>query len=86
MTIENARTALSKLERLIRDPQSRHQFHEDPHATLRNAGADPDDVPTAVWQVLTEMTPAELDAIAALGVAMAEAGFLDGDQPYGIII
>jgi hypothetical protein len=82
MTIENARTAVSKLDRLIRDPQSRYQFHEDPHATLRNAGADPDDVPTAVWQVLTEMTPAELDAIAALGVALDEAGLL----PHGIII
>jgi hypothetical protein len=82
MTSENARAAVSTLDRLIRDPQSRRQFHEDPHATLRNAGADPDDVPTAVWQVLTEMTPAELDATATLGVALADAGLL----PNGIII
>lgn len=85
MTTENARAAVSKLDGVIRDPQSRRQFQEDPHATLRNAGANPDDVPTDVWQILTDMTPAELDALVALGVAMAEAGLTDGDHPYGII-
>ena len=86
MTTENARAAVSKVDQLIRDPRSRQQFHQDPHATLRNAGADPGDVPTAVWEILTDMTPAELDAIVALGVAMAEAGLIDGDHSYGIII
>jgi hypothetical protein len=82
MTTENAPPpAVSELDRIIRDPQSRYQFHKDPHATLRNAGADPDDVPTAVWQVLTALTPAELDAVAALGVALADAGLL----PNGFI-
>ena len=85
MTTENARAAVSKLDRVICDPQSRRQFHEDPHATLRNAGAEPDDVPTAVWEILTDMTPAELEAVLALGVALADAGLLEGKQPYGII-
>jgi len=85
MTTENARAAVSKVDQLIRDPRSRQQFHEDPHATLRNAGADPGDVPTAVWEILTDMTPAELEAVLALGIALADAGLLEGKQPYGII-
>jgi hypothetical protein len=86
MANENSRDALVELDRLIRDPRTRYQFRDDPHTTLRNTGADPDDVPTAVWQTLTEMTNAELDAIAALGTALAEAGVLDGDEPWTIVI
>jgi hypothetical protein len=78
MANENTLNALGILDDLIRDPQSRIQFLEDPYATLRNAGADPDDVPSEVWQVLTQMTLDELGAIANLGVALAEAGLLDG--------
>jgi hypothetical protein len=80
MTSENALNAVAVLDDLIRDPQSRQRFYEDPDATLRNAGADPDDVPPHVWQALTEMTPAELAAIAALGIALAEDGLLDGSH------
>ena len=82
MTSENIPPAVSELDRIIRDPQSRHQFHEDPHATLRNAGADPADVPEDVWQVITGLTNAELDAVAAVGVALERAGLLG---PNGII-
>jgi hypothetical protein len=77
MTSENALNAVAVLDDLIRDPQSRQRFYEDPDATLRNAGADPDDVPPHVWQALTEMTLAELAAIAALGIALAEDGLFD---------
>jgi hypothetical protein len=86
MATENTRAALSELDRLIRDPRTRYQFQDDPHTALRNTGADPDDVPVAVWQALTEMGPAELDAIAALGTALAESGLLDGDEPWTIVI
>ena len=78
MASKNTVNALGILDDLIRDPQSRQQFLEDPYATLRNAGADPSDVPSEVWQTLTEMTLEELGAIADLGVALAEAGLLDG--------
>lgn len=86
MATENTRSALSKLDQLIRDPQARQRFHEDPHATLRNTGAEPDDVPAAIWQALTEMTVGELAAIAALGAALAEAGVLDGDLPWQFVV
>jgi hypothetical protein len=71
--------ALSKLDQIIRDPQLRQQFLDDPDQTLRNAGAEPSDVPPTVWQALTEMSLAELAAIAALGAALAEDGLLRGD-------
>lgn len=78
MASESAAYAVGVLDRLIRDPESRLQFYEDPDDTLLNAGANPSDVPPEVWQVLTEMTLEELTAIAALGIALAEAGLLDG--------
>ena len=78
MASENALNAVAILDDLIRDPQTRQQFYEDPYATLRNTGADPSDVPSEIWQALTEMTLEELSAIAALGVALAQAGLLDG--------
>jgi hypothetical protein len=77
MASENALNAVAILDDLIRDPQSRQQFYEDPDAALRNAGADPGDVPPHVWQALTEMTLEELAAIAALGIALAEDGLFD---------
>jgi hypothetical protein len=86
MATQSTRDALAELDRLIRDPRTRYQFRDDPHTTLRNAGADPDGVPPAVWQALTEMSNAELDAIATLGAALDEAGLLDGDEPWTIII
>jgi hypothetical protein len=79
MATENTQIALSRLDQIIREPQSRQQFFDDPHETLRSAGGEPDDVPSAVWRALTEMSPAELAAIAALGAALAEARLLDGD-------
>jgi hypothetical protein len=79
MATENTQIALSRLDEIIRDPQSRQQFLDDPHETLRNARGEPDDVPSAIWQALTEMGPAELAAIAALGAALEEAGCLNGD-------
>ena len=78
MASENALNAVARLDDLIRDPQSRQQFLDDPYVTLRHAGADPSDVPSEVWQVLTEMTFEELSAIADLGAALAEAGLFDG--------
>jgi hypothetical protein len=82
MASENALNVVAILDDLIRDPQTRQQFYEDPDATLRNAGADPEDVPPHVWQALTEMTIEELTAIALLGVALAEDGLLDGSLPW----
>jgi hypothetical protein len=82
MASENALNAVAILDDLIRDPQSRQQFYEDRDTTLRNAGADPDDVPPHVWQALTEMTLEELAAIAALGIALADDGLLDGSLPW----
>jgi hypothetical protein len=79
MATENTQIALSRLDQIIRDPQLRQRFSDYPHETLRNEGGEPDDVPSAVWQVLTEMSPAELAAIAALGAALAEDRLLDGD-------
>jgi hypothetical protein len=86
MASENTLIALAKLDGLIRDPQSRQQFHEDPYATLQNAGAEPGHVPSAVWQALTAMTLEELGAIANLGVALAEAGLLDGDLAWQFVV
>jgi hypothetical protein len=77
MASENALNAIAILDSLIRDPQSRQQFYEDPDDTLLNAGASPADVPPHVWQALTEMTLDELTAIAVLGIALAEDGLLD---------
>jgi hypothetical protein len=86
MASEKALNAVAILDGLIRGPQSRRQFHEDPGATLRNAGADPDDVPPHVWQALTEVTLAELAAIAALGIALAEDELLDGSLPWRHVV
>jgi hypothetical protein len=86
MASENALNAVAILDDLIRDPQSRIQFYEDPDDTLRNAGVDPDDVPPHVWQVLTEMTLEELTAIAALGLALAEDGLFDSGLHWRHII
>jgi hypothetical protein len=82
MASENALNAVAILDDLIRDPLTRQQFYEDPDATLRNAGADPADVPPHVWQALTEMTLDELTAIAVLGIALTEDGLLDGSLPW----
>jgi hypothetical protein len=82
MASENVPNVVGILDDLIRDPPSRQQFYEDPDATLRNAGANPDDVPPHVWQALTVMTLEELAAIAALGIALAEDGLLDGSLPW----
>jgi hypothetical protein len=78
MASENALNAVAILDDLIRDPQTRQQFYEDPDATLRSVEADPEDLPPHVWQALTEMTLEELTAIAVLGVALAEDGLFDG--------
>jgi hypothetical protein len=78
MTSENVLNVVAILDGLIRDPESRLQFYEDPDATLRSAGADPADVPPHVWLALTEMTVEELTAIAVLGVALSQDGLLDG--------
>jgi len=86
MASENTLIALAQLDGLIRDPQSRQQFHEDPYATLQNAGAELGDVPSAVWQALTAMTLEELGAIANLGVALVEAGLLDGDLAWQFVV
>lgn len=45
---------------------------------MRNRGADPDQVPSEVWATLTNMSLGELAAIAELGVALADTGWLDG--------
>jgi hypothetical protein len=87
MATEDARfAALSQLDQIIRDPGSRQDFLDNPQATLRNAGAEPDDVPSAVWRALTDMSLAELAAIATLGAALAEAGCLDGDIPWQWVV
>jgi len=86
MASENALNAVAILDGLIRDPQSRQQFYEDPDDTLLNAGADPEDVPPHVWQTLTEMTLEELAAVAALGIALAEDGLLDGSLHWHHIV
>jgi hypothetical protein len=82
MTNENVLNVVAILDGLIRDPESRIQFYEDPDDTLRNAGADPEDVPPHVWLALTEMTLEELTAIAVLGVALSEDGLLDGRHAW----
>jgi hypothetical protein len=86
MASENTVNALGILDDLIRDPESRAQFYEDPYDTLQNAGADPGDVPPTVWGALTEMTLEELGAIAALGVALAEAGIFDGSLHWRHVV
>jgi hypothetical protein len=78
MASESALNAVAILDGVIRDPESRVRFYEDPDDTLRDAGADPEDVPPHVWQALIEMTLEELTAVAALGIALAEDGLFDG--------
>ena len=82
MTNGNITPAVQTLDGVIRNAHSRRQFKADPRATLLAAGADPDDVPEAVWEVLVGMTSAELDAVSRLGVAMEGAGLM----AHGIII
>ena len=86
MASESAVYAIGVLDGLIRDPETRQQFYEDPDDTLLNAGVDPSDVPSEVWQVLTEMTLEELTALAALGIALAEAGLLDGSLSWHHVV
>lgn len=86
MATENTLIALAQVDALIRDPESRQQFYEDPYATLQSAGVDPAGVPPAVWQALTEMTLEELGAIADLGIALAEAGLFDGDVAWSFVV
>jgi hypothetical protein len=90
MATENTRIALLSLDQIIRDPESRQRFHENPDATLqdtlRDTEAEPADVPAGVWQALTDMSLAELDAIAALGAALVEAGLLDGSIPWQMVV
>lgn len=82
MTSENTIDAIGILDGVLRNPVSRRRFHEDPDGTLVNAGADPRDVPSEVWWTLTHMTLQELAAIAELGVALDEAGLLDGSLAW----
>ena len=86
MASKNTVNALAKLDGLIRHPQSRQQFHKHPYATLQNTGAEPGDVPSDVWQALTEMTLEELGAIANLGGALTKAGLLDGELRWKFVV
>jgi hypothetical protein len=86
MESDNTYIALAKLDELIRDPQSRQQFHEDPYATLQNARVELEDVPPNVLQTLTEMTLEELGALADLDAALAEAGLFDGNRVYKFVV
>ena len=78
MASEETLDAIAKLDGTLRNPVSRRRFHVDPEGTMRDAGANPGDVPPEVWWTLTHMTLVELAAIAELGVALAEDGLLDG--------
>ena len=82
MTNDDTFNAVGILDGVLRDPVSRRSFYENPDSTMREAGADPGDVPSEVWTTLTNMTLEELSAIAALGGALAEAGLLDGSLPW----
>jgi hypothetical protein len=86
MPNESAFRAVGIVDDLIRNPQKRRQFRDDPEATLRSAGVDPDDVPAQVWRALTHMTLDELTAIAVLGVALSESGMLDGGHGTGHVV
>jgi hypothetical protein len=86
MATENTRIALSRLDELIRDPQSRQQFLEHPRETLQDTGSDPDDVPEAVWEALIRMSAEELTAIAALGAALDGAGLFDGSLAWQFVV
>jgi hypothetical protein len=86
MATPNTINALQILSDVIRDPASRRHFHENPDGTLVNAGADPHDVPPEVWRTLTHMTLGELAAIADLGVALADAGLLDGSVAWRHVV
>jgi hypothetical protein len=70
--------ALEALDGILQDPEKRQQFVEDPEGTLGFAGYDPDDVPEQVWQALIQMSFEELTGIGDLGVALSQAGLLDG--------
>jgi hypothetical protein len=70
--------ALAALDGILQDPEKRQQFVEDQEGTLQFAGYDPDDVPEQVWQALIHMSFEELTGIGDLGVALSQAGLLDG--------
>jgi hypothetical protein len=72
--------ALAALDGIFQDSGKRQQFVEDPEGTLGVAGYDPDDVPEQVWQALIHMSYQELTGIGDLGVALAQAGLLDGSH------
>ena len=72
--------ALGALDGILQDPVKRQQFVEDPEGTLGFAGYGSDDVPEQVWQALIQMSFDELTGIGDLGVALSQAGLLDGTQ------
>jgi len=74
--------ALAALDGILQDPQKRQQFVEDQEGTLRFAGYEPDDVPEQVWQALIHMSFDELTGIGNLGVALSQAGLLDGSLAW----
>jgi hypothetical protein len=70
--------AVGILDDIIRDPGSRRQFKQHPVDTMRNKGANPDQVPSEVWATVTNMSLGELTAIAELGVALSDTEWLNG--------
>ena len=73
---------LEALDGILQDPEKRQQFVEDPEGTLRFAGYEPDGVPEQVWQALINMSFEELTGIGDLGVALSQAGLLDGSLAW----
>jgi len=74
----SAIAAVEKLDDIIHNSGSRKKFKNNPESAMRDAGADPAEVPPEVWDTLTQMSLDELTAIADLGVALSDTGWLDG--------
>ena len=78
----NLDAAIGALDGILQDPVKRRQFVEDPEGTLQFAGYEPDSVPEQVWQALINMSFEELTGIGDLGVALSQAGLLDGSLAW----
>jgi len=78
--------AVAKLDEIIRNRGTRQNFHKHPKRTMQDEGGDPNAVPREVWDTVTHMSSAELDAIGELGVALDHSGLLDGHLAWRHVV
>ena len=66
--------ALAKLTTIIRDPETRGAFLEDPEGVMERAGVNAGDIPEPAWQAIKELGDDELRFISEFCDKFTEAG------------